>query len=1014
MTAPSPCLDEAALIAFAEKADVNGSRNEMERHLDGCARCRDLLVQLTQLGLLTTGNRLSATLPAEADAEETLHPGAQLARYRVRELLGQGGWGSVFAADDPALHRKVALKVSRAPPSEQQEASNHQLLREAQTIAQLRHPGVVSIYDVGIEDGRVFIAMELMTGGTLGDWLRARPRPWREVLEVFIRAGQGLSAAHEAGLVHRDFKPANVLMGEAGRACLTDFGLSKPAGAGEQLQATGWVGTPAYMAPEQLAGGSGSALSDQFSYAVALYEGLSGSRPFEGSTMRTLHDAMKRGLSREQLKALPAPLRGVLSRALAFAPEARFESLAALLRALSRAAGARRRALSWAAGLGMACAAGAAVTQRIRAARACERETATLSRVWNEAEARALQARFQGTGLEFAAPSFVEVRRQLDAFGQTWTELTRETCAGARDGGVSPAVAAQRRACLKDSRLRFSATLDLLKQMDRSGVAGAPLLTGALPRPNECRSARAVTGDSPVDERRLDEVRQQAARAWALGNAQRFKEMEEPLAKMAVGLAAVSSPVLQGELHFLRGRSKSQLGAAKEARQSFEEALIVGHASAQDALIARTYIDLAALVGIEQGRREEASQLFRYAEAATSRLGPSPLRSALHRKWAWFRMKSGDEAGSITSAREAVAAARASFGEQTLEVASALDVLGVVSLQAGDSAQALASHQKALELRERILGPSHPSLAAVLGNMAHVYRQQTRYDDALACLERARVLTVAAAGEHSLAVANILSSLSNVHYSRGQLQESLALAHRSLQTREALMDPDNPELVRSLANISVNLDGLLRYDEGAAFRARARSLLERTHSSGSLMWTYVESQEARSLLARRMPEQALKRIREVIAVQVKSLGPANLDLMRMRLDESDILRELGRVREALAILETLRPRYAEAHGPQSADHGDLLGRLGLCHAMLGADAVALPELEESLRLHPELRQDSSSPALVRAALALSLSRTGGDVERIRTLQAEARTAAEQLAPVFSERIRRLLQNVKPI
>lgn len=317
------------------------------------------LVPLASRGSVVT------TRPSADDAPSA---GARLGRYVLLEELGAGGMGVVYAAHDPELHRKVAIKLLRSA------RNDARLLREARALAQLSHPNIVAVYDVGQVEGRVFLAMELVEGTTLRGWLKERRRVWREALEVFVPAGRGLAAAHAGGLVHRDFKPENVMLGHDGRVRVLDFGIVSSAGAEGarraddevtalaradldhelsqgtvRLTETGaLIGTPFYMAPEQLRAEEIDERADQFSFCVALWEAVHGQRPFGGETLRDLVRAIEGGKPTEptQPRLVPAWLRRILGRGLEIDRAARHASMAALLAAIdaglaSEAAAAR-------------------------------------------------------------------------------------------------------------------------------------------------------------------------------------------------------------------------------------------------------------------------------------------------------------------------------------------------------------------------------------------------------------------------------------------------------------------------------------------------------------------------------------------------------------------------------------------------------------------------------------------------------------------------------------------------
>jgi predicted Ser/Thr protein kinase len=293
--------------------------------------------------------------------------GTMIERYIVRDLLGEGGMGRVFAAYDPELDRGVAIKLLHADGGQHQS----RLLREGKAMAKLSHPNVVGVHDIGIHDTGLFVAMELVDGVTLKAWRAAARRSWREIVEVFVQAARGLEAAHAAGIVHRDFKPTNVLVRKDGRVLVGDFGLARridagaggdsaePAKRGADLTGTGvHVGTPAYMSPEQLAGKPVDARTDQFSFCVALHEALYGRRPFADPANGEI-GALAPGMRDEDRWVVPAPpddtdvparIRRILVRGLAVAVEQRYATMTDLLRELSHdPRPGRRTALAFAA-----------------------------------------------------------------------------------------------------------------------------------------------------------------------------------------------------------------------------------------------------------------------------------------------------------------------------------------------------------------------------------------------------------------------------------------------------------------------------------------------------------------------------------------------------------------------------------------------------------------------------------------------------------------------------------------
>ncbi|MEJ7601028.1 MAG: serine/threonine-protein kinase [Kofleriaceae bacterium] len=316
------CLDAETLAAYLDGLLSRDAIGRADHHIDHCRTCRGELSALAATHSLPAGEPY---VVIEGTAIE-----GRLGRYVVLRELGRGSMGVVVRAYDPELARAVAVKILTPRPSEARDA-RERLRREAQAMARMTHPNVVRVYDVATHGDSLCIAMELLEGETLRDFVRT-PRPWRETLAICLLAGRGLAAAHAAKLVHGDYKPENVLVAADGRVAISDLGLAHEVGH----PALALAGTPAYMAPELFRGEPATDASDQFSYCVATYEALHGERPFAGDTMQEVRAQIVAGVLRDPPAShrVPAWLRRVLVRGLSTDPAARFGSLPELLERL--------------------------------------------------------------------------------------------------------------------------------------------------------------------------------------------------------------------------------------------------------------------------------------------------------------------------------------------------------------------------------------------------------------------------------------------------------------------------------------------------------------------------------------------------------------------------------------------------------------------------------------------------------------------------------------------------------
>ncbi|MDC0673256.1 serine/threonine-protein kinase [Nannocystis radixulma] len=595
--------------------------------------------------------------------DEPLAP-AKIGRFTVLRELGRGGTGVVYAAYDEELERKVAVKLlhPEATADSPVEARTR-LLREAQAMARLSHPNIVSVHEVGTHQEQVYVAMEFVHGVTMSTWLKRQQRSWREIVDVFRQAASGLAAAHEAGLVHRDFKPQNAMVGDDGRVRVLDFGLARAEGdpqlfadlertrdaalsgssAAASLRAldasltiTGsLIGTPAYMAPEQFRGDKADARSDQFALCVALYEALFRGRPFPGDSLAELMRAVLAGQLREPGSAkVPRALRAAVMRGLQTRPEHRYPSMDAFIAAIDRVVEPRRGAWFAAAGLTAALAGvgfGLSYQAGINGQVCEDRAAQEMAAVWSP-------ARFEAIGASLRAldpgigPSWEAARRQYDAYAAAWTEVAADACVAAEvRHEQSPALYRLRRACLADRLSSFAAALDLFVQPDVAVGVHATDLVAGLESPQSCADPlelqrRAPPPDDPELARVLAEQHAVIARAEALRNAGKFTDA---LAVLDALQLPADQQTLRADYELTRGRVLVSSGKPKEALLSLQTAYFAALEAAHDRGAIAAAVELVGVTGVHLADFSAAERWVRHAEALLARGGPPDQRAAL-------------------------------------------------------------------------------------------------------------------------------------------------------------------------------------------------------------------------------------------------------------------------------------------------------------------------------------------------------------------------------------------------
>ncbi len=760
-----------------------------------------------------------------------LEPGALVGRYVVLAKVGSGGMGIVYAAYDPELDRKVALKLLHADdPGEVRARRQTRLLREAQAMAKLDHPNVVTVHDVGAHRDQVYIALEFVEGCTLTEWCRRYLPGWRESLGVFVEAARGLQAAHERGLVHRDFKPDNVMVGEeSGRGAtprvrVMDFGLAHATpSAGDDSLANlgapesthqGLAGTPKYMAPEAIRREPVEAAADQFSFCVALWEVLYGQHPFPGDTPAELAGNVAAGNLRSPTsrRAVPGWLRRACIRGLSRDPAQRFASMHELIAVLERgpARAWRIRGLGL---LGVLAVAGVGVAwaqhhRRMQLVAACDADGAAIARVWGDARRLELRERIVASGAADADATADRVMPWLDSHAQQWADARSAACMSGHDDPDWDADRLDRSMwCLDDCKRELDALVTTLAGGDANSMLRAVQAAAGLTPVSLCLDvdfARRLPAPSASDRDGVAAVHDELFRADALYGTGAYDDALE-VARAALARAQeMSWPPLVAASRMRVGNVLEETGAYAEAERSLEEAYFEAvHAGAIDLAVA-TAQSLAFTVGYRLQRSNEGMRWWKQADALDRDLpDPSGLRRGRSLASLAMLHRAG---GEWTTAREvglrALGLVEAALGPEHPELAGIVMGLGNSARNLGEHAQARQDYERALSICERALGPQHPDVAALLDSLGGVAQDTDDFGLAMRLRERALEIRERALGPAHPDVGLTLGQLASAYSARGDHARALAMSERALAIQEAALGPEDLDVARALVNLA--------------------------------------------------------------------------------------------------------------------------------------------------------------------------------------------------------------------
>ena len=734
------CLDADTAAAYAAHALEPEERRSVEEHIDTCASCRELVSMVAKAGW--SGSMTSpgpgSRSGSEAGALSVLPRGTRVGPFEIDQPLDAGGMGLVYSARDSRLDRRVALKCLR-----ERRGDPAQLLREAKLMAQLANPNVVPVYDVIEAYGQVFIAMELVVGRSLRQWMEAGPRDWKTVVDVFLDAGAGLAAAHAAGIVHGDVKPGNILVGDDGRVRVTDFGLGTfvSDAPGESLKVRG---TPAYLAPEQRAGRACDALGDQYSFCVSLYEALVGALP---------------GTRPVRMASLPRGVRRVLTRGLSEDPSQRHPSMQALLGALRAARSPRWK---WALGAVAAAAASVAVAYvfgvRQVEVEQCAVAASELASPWDAEAKEVVRRTFEHTGVPYAGESVVRVTASLDRWTAGFEEVRGRACAA---GWLRRETPLERLpvqlSCLKERAREVRALVSQFGGADatvvRNSVSAAEQLTPA-ERCTQVPTQRAAPTDNP----KLTLLREQHALVLARIASGKYRDALELARQVMRDAEAVGDARFIASARMLLGASQVWVDDYEGATANLLEAIRLADVTQDDRLRAQAWVSLARAEH-RRGHHDRVLFIREPALGACERLGDAWLQSEM-------LLFVGGSLAALDRVKEAqplfeeaVRTRVKVYGEDNYRTSFALSTLGNVLAMQGDIKGGIDAHRRALDAGVKALGTQHPSVGVLHLNLGVDYLDNLQPERAVEELEKSRAIAEAVHGPRQVSVAQVLISL---------------------------------------------------------------------------------------------------------------------------------------------------------------------------------------------------------------------------------------------------------------
>ncbi len=833
------------------------------------------------------------------DEQAPLQRGETLGRYVVLETLGQGGMGIVLAAYDSKLDRRVALKLLRRHASSDPE--NHaRLLREAQALAKLSHPGVVSVYDVGELRGQVFIAMEYIDGPNLRQWCRdAEPSP-AEIIRVFGAAAKGLRAAHDAGIVHRDFKPDNVLLGSDGGVRVTDFGLALEAHVAAEPSSSGWesgggagrltetgmvMGTPAYMPIEQHAGHVTDHRSDQFSFCVSFFEALYGVRPFSGNTADEYCLSIRKAdiPTPPSNVTVPRRVHRAILKGLGAKPGDRHASMQALIRAMTPRTRNRRTWLL--GGLGGLAIGAAAVALVDPSSQPCSAFDDHMAEVYGKEQKRQMLANFTATGLPYAQEVYDTSTERLDDYADRWAGAAKDACLASERGEQSDHMLDLRMHCLDRARSRLRATVDVLSDADAGVVRQAVGLASSQAELSLCADLEllertAVLPSNAAEARDARELSEALHKIEALRASGRKEDAKMLFSEIEERLETSTFPPVVATGLWTRGRLLGTDNKADEALEAFERAHILAMEHGLDQAAAAA----ASSVGFYLSEFKSdlpLSEHYLEIGLAQARASGSPrAQASLYRNLVVLRVRQARFDDAVDAAQRQLDLARSGENPSPLHIAEAMQshAHAIRRRDGPKAAQPLlfATHEYAVEH----LGRTHPVHVVLYEELSAVARElgdaEQAYINATAALDLARTLYGADSLDVTYELVNIATTVGDLGR-REEALEMFAEADAGVIRELGVDHPVRAALLNNVATLQMELE---RWEAGEAALLEALRIARSNADEPSDTVATLTGNIALNMALRGRPADAKPYAEESLEYSLIVYGEENMNTAR--------------------------------------------------------------------------------------------------------------------------------------